>query len=91
MLHRSENLELEKVAYISQDYAQKNSGHFDFSVILGELNGEQQNLFPAQKSESIASTFHQRPYLAQQRHKIKDTTGLLQKQITPTCKENKEN
>ena len=40
-LLRSENPELEKVAYISQYYAQKNSGQFDFSVIYGELNGEQ--------------------------------------------------
>ena len=50
-LLRSENPELEKVAYIAQDYAQNNSGHFDFFVIFGELNGVQQNLFPAQKSE----------------------------------------
>ena len=57
-LLRSENPELEKVVYIAQDYAQKISGRFDFSRIYGELNGEQQNLFPAQKSESIASTFH---------------------------------
>ena len=57
-LLRSENPELEKVAYISQDYAQKNSGRFDFFGIYGELNGGQHNLFPAQKSESIASTFH---------------------------------
>ena len=51
MLLRSENPELEKVAYISQDYAQQISGHFDFSVIYGELNGGQKNLFSAQKSE----------------------------------------
>ena len=57
-LLRSENSELEKVAHIAQDYAQNISGNFDFSVIYGELNGGQQNLFPAQKSESIASTFH---------------------------------
>ena len=56
-LLRSENPELEKVAYIAQHYAQKFSGRFDFSGIYGELNGEQQNLFPAKKSESIASTF----------------------------------
>ena len=55
---RSENPEQRKVAYIAQDDAQKISEHFDFSVIYGELNGGQQNLFPAQKSESIASTFH---------------------------------
>ena len=33
-LLRSENAELEKVAYTAQDYAQNNSGQFDFSVIL---------------------------------------------------------
>ena len=32
-LLRSENPELENIAYIAQDYAQKNSGQFDFSVI----------------------------------------------------------
>ena len=78
-LLRSKNPELRKVAYISQDYAQKISGSFDFSGIYGELNGGQQNLFPAQKSESIASTFHQRPYLGQQKRKRKDTAGLLHK------------
>ena len=41
-LLRSENPELKKVAYIAQDYAQKISGHFDFSGIYGELNGGQQ-------------------------------------------------
>ena len=56
-LLRSENPELEKVAYIAQDYSQNNSGHFDFSVILGELNGGQQNLFPAQKSELQSQLF----------------------------------
>ena len=57
-LLRSENPELEKVAYIAQEYAQNIWGRFDISGIYGKLNGEQQNLFPAQKSESIASTFH---------------------------------
>ena len=42
MLLRSEKPDLEKVAYIAQDYAQKISGPFDFSVIYGELNGGQQ-------------------------------------------------
>ena len=50
-LLRSKNPELRKVAYISQDYAQKISGRFYFSEIYGELNGGQLNLFPAQKSE----------------------------------------
>ena len=58
MLFRSENPDLEKVAYIAQDYSQKNLGRFDFSGIYGELNGGQQNVFPAQKSKFIASTFH---------------------------------
>ena len=38
-----ENPELRKVAYIAQDYAQKNLGRFDFSVIYYELNSGQQN------------------------------------------------
>ena len=78
-LLRLENPELEKVAYIAQYYAQKISGHFDFSMIYGELNGGDQNLFHAQKSKSIASTFPWIPYLAQQIQKSKDTTELLQK------------
>ena len=41
-LLRSENPDLIKVAYISQDYAQKISGRFDFFGIYGELNGGQQ-------------------------------------------------
>ena len=51
MLLKSKSGKLRKVAYIAQDYAQKSSGHFDFSVIYGELNGGQQNLFSAQKYE----------------------------------------
>ena len=40
-LHKSENLELTKVAYISEDHAHNFSGCFDFSGIYNELNGEQ--------------------------------------------------
>ena len=78
-LLRSENPKLEKVAYIAQDYAHKNSGHFDFSVSLYELNSGQQKSVSCAEILIIASTSHQRLYLAQQRHKIKDTAGLLQK------------
>ena len=78
-LLRSENPELEKVAYIAQDYAQKNSGQFDFSVILYDLNSGQQKSVSCAEIRIIVSTFHQRPYLAQQRHKRKDTEGLLRK------------
>ena len=42
----SENPELEKVAYIAQNYAQKISGRFDFSGIYYELNGEQKKSVP---------------------------------------------
>ena len=79
MLLRSENSELEKIAYIAQDYAQKNSGQFDVSVILYDLNSGQQKSVSCTEIRNIASTFHQRPYLAQQRHKRKDTAGLLRK------------
>ena len=78
-LLRSENPELEKVAYIAQDYVQKNSGQFDFSVILYDLNSGQQKSVSCAEIRIIVSTFHQRPYLAQQRHKRKDTAGLLRK------------
>ena len=71
--------ELEKVAYIAQDYAQKISGQFDFSVILYDLNSGQQKSVSCAEIRIIVSTFHQRPYLAQQRHERKDTAGLLRK------------
>ena len=41
-----------KVAYISEDHAQKIPGHFDFSVNSNELNGGQQKTVPAQESKS---------------------------------------
>ena len=78
-LLRSKNPELEKVAYIAQDYAKQNSGQFDFSVILYDLNCGQQKSVSCTEIRIIVSTFHQRPYLAQQRHKRKDTAGLLRK------------
>ena len=79
MVLRSENPKLEKVAYIAQDYAQKISGQFDFSVILYDLNSGQQKSVSCAEIRIIVSTFHQRPYLAQQRHKRKDIAGLLRK------------
>ena len=51
-LLRSENPELTKVAYISEDHAQNFSGCFDFSGIYNELNGEQKKSVPMQKSKS---------------------------------------
>ena len=41
-LLKSENSKLIKVAYISEDHAQKISGHFDFSAKSYEFNGGQQ-------------------------------------------------
>ena len=38
MLLKSETCQLRKVAYIAQDYAQNNSDHFDYSMILYEFN-----------------------------------------------------
>ena len=78
-LLKSENPELENVAYIAQDYAHKKSAHFDFSVILYDLNSGQQKSVSCAEIRNIVSTFHQRPYLAQQRHRRKDTAGLLKK------------
>ena len=57
-LLRSENPELDKVAYIAQDYTQKISGHFDFSVIYGELHGGQQKSVFCAEIRIIGSTFH---------------------------------
>ena len=38
LLLKSKSGKLKIVAYIAQDYAQTNSGQFDFSLILYELN-----------------------------------------------------
>ena len=35
---KSKSVQLRKVEYIAQDYAQKGSGHFEFFVILYEFN-----------------------------------------------------
>ena len=51
-LLKSENSKLMKVAYISEDHAQKISGPFDFSVKSYEFNGGQQKTVSAQKSKS---------------------------------------
>ena len=40
-----------KVAYISEDYAQKRADYLDFSVRSYELNGEQQKTVSAQESK----------------------------------------
>ena len=52
-LLKSENSKLMKVAYISEDHAQKIPGHFDFSVNSNELNGGQQKTVPI-----LVSTFY---------------------------------
>ena len=51
-LLRSENSKLMKVAYISEDYAQKRADYLDFYVRSYELNGGQQKTVPTQKSKS---------------------------------------
>ena len=51
-LLRSENSKLMKVAYISEDNAQKISKKFNFSAESYELNGGQQKTISAQKSKS---------------------------------------
>ena len=77
-LLRSENPELRKVAYISQDYAQKLSRCFNFSEIYGELNGGQQKSVPAQRSKSSIN-FPLETLLGTTIRKSKDTKELLQK------------
>ena len=51
-LLKSENSKLMKVAYISEDYAQKIPGPSDFSVNSYEFNGGQQKTVSAQQSKS---------------------------------------
>ena len=51
-LLRSENPEIEKVAYIAQDYVQKISGQFDFSVILYDLDRKSTRLNSSHSGES---------------------------------------
>ena len=68
-----------KSCIYSPGLRKKNSGHFDFYVILYDLNSGQQKSVSCAEIRIIVSTFHQRPYLAQQRHKRKDTAGLLRK------------
>ena len=77
-LLRSENPKLTKVAYISEDHAQKFSGCFDFSGIYYELNGGQQKSVPVQKSKSSIN-FLLETLLGTTIRKSKDTKELLQK------------
>ena len=61
-LLKSENSKLMKVAYISEDHAQKIPGHFDFSVNSYELNGGQQKTVSAQESK-FSMNFQLEAYL----------------------------
>ena len=67
-----------KVAYISEDHAQKMTGHFDFSAKSYEFNGGQQKSVPAQKSKSSIN-FPLETLLGTTIRKSKDTKELLQK------------
>jgi len=78
-LLRSENPELTKVAYISEDHAQKISGRFDFSGIYSELNGGQKKSVPVQKSKSSINFLLETLLGTTIRKKSKDTKELLQK------------
>ena len=57
-LLKSENSKLMKVAYISEDHAEKIPGHFDFSVNSYELNGGQQKKLLLRRNPNLASTFY---------------------------------
>ena len=61
-LLRSENSKLMKVAYISEDYAQKRADYLDFSVRSYELNGGQQKTVSAQESK-FSMNFQLEAYL----------------------------
>ena len=78
-LLRSENPELTKVAYISENHAQNFSGRFDFSGIYSELNGGQQKSVPVQKSKSSINFLLETLLGTTIRKKSKDTKELLQK------------
>ena len=58
LLLKSKSGQLETVAYIAQDYAQKSSGHFEFAVILYEFNSGQQKSVSCAEIRNIVSTFH---------------------------------
>ena len=56
-LLKSENSKLIKVAYISEDYAQKMADYLDFYVRSYELNGGQQKTV-LRRNPNLASTFY---------------------------------
>ena len=58
VLLKSKSGQLRKVAYIAQDYEQKISSHFNFSVILYDFNSEQQKYVSCAEIQNIVSTFH---------------------------------
>ena len=76
---RSENPELRKVAYISQNYAQNNLGRFDFSGIYGELNGGQQKSVSCAEIQIYSINLPLETLVGSTIRKIKDTKELLQK------------
>ena len=77
-LLRLENSKLTKVAYISEDHAQKISGCFDFFVIYYELNGGQQKSVPVRQSKSSINYLLE-ILLGTTIRKSKDTKELLLK------------
>ena len=58
LLLKSKSGQLRKVTYIAQDYAQKNSGQLDVSVILYDLNSGHQKSVSCAEIRIIVSTFH---------------------------------
>ena len=58
LLLKSKSGKLQNVAYIAQYYAQKTSGHFDFAVILYDLNSGQKKSVSCAEIRNITSTFH---------------------------------
>ena len=68
----------------------KNFRIFLFSVIYGELNGEQQKFVSCKEIQIRTSTFHQRPYLAQKFEKVKIHQGCYRSKQHQDSKKTKE-
>ena len=78
-LLRSENRELRKVAYIAQDYVNKNLGRFDFSEIYYKLNSGHQKSVSCAEIQIYSINFPLETLLGSTIRKSKDTKVLLQK------------
>ena len=79
LLLKSKSGQLRKVAYIAQDYTQTISGHFDFSVIYGELNGGLEKSVFCAEIQIYSLNFPLETLLGSTKCKNKDTEVLIQR------------